>query len=134
MAYGSTLRGKLKKGRLFWNDLEKVVDRVVNRDRLCVLRYLNGWVRDSLRTCITHEFAVQEENYNGRKVTDFCSERGLCMGNTYFEHKGLPTYNRMARGHDDSILISMIDLVLVKKDMLHYVKNVRIVRGIRSEL
>ena len=34
------------------------------------------------------------------------------------------------RGQDGVEVMSMIDLVQVKKDMLHYVQEVRVVRGI----
>ena len=50
------------------------------------------------------------------------------MVNTYFEHRSLHKYTRVPRGQDGMEVKSMIDLVLVKKDMLHYVQNVRIVR------
>ena len=36
-------------------------------------------------------FGVPEENDNGR-VVEFCAERGLCVGNTYLEHKYLQNY------------------------------------------
>ena len=59
---------------------------------------------------------------------EFCAERGLCVGNTYFEHKNLHKYTRVARGQDGVEVKGMIDLVLVKKDMLHFVQDVRAVR------
>ena len=40
-------------------------------------------------------------------------------------------YARVARGQDRVKVMSMIDMVLVKKDMLHYVQDVRAVRGMR---
>ena len=52
------------------------------------------------------------------------------MGNTYFEHKSLLKYTRVARTQDRVEVKSMIDLVLVKKDMLSYVQDMRAVRGV----
>ena len=52
-------------------------------------------------------------------MIDFCAERGLYVGNTYLENKSLHKYTRVARSHDGVEVISMIDLMLVKKDMLH---------------
>ena len=60
---------------------------------------------------------------------EFYAERGLCMGNTYFKHRSLHNYTRVARGRDSVEIKSMIDLVLVKRDMLQYVQDVRVVRG-----
>ena len=61
---------------------------------------------------------------------EFCTERGLCVGNTYFKHRSLHKYTRVARGQDGVEIKSMINLVLEKRDMLHYVQDVRAVRGV----
>ena len=56
--------------------------------------------------------------------------KGVCVwGNTYFEHKNLHKYTRVAKGQDGAEVKSMIDLVLVKKDMIHFVQDVMAVRG-----
>ena len=73
-----------------------------------------------------------QENKNGRRVEEFCAETGLCVGNTYFEHKNLHKYTRVVRGQDGVEVKSMIDLMLVKKDMLHFVKDVRAVKRMRQ--
>ena len=69
---------------------------------------------------ITGGLGVLGENDNGRRVTDFCAERELCVGNTYFMHKSLHKYTRMAEGQDRMKVMNMIDLVLVKQGMLCY--------------
>ena len=56
------------------------------------------------------------------------------MSNTYFKHKSLHKYTRAARGQDGVEIKSMIDLVLVKKDMLKYEQDVRMVRGMECEI
>ena len=56
-------------------------------------------------------------------------QRGLCVGNTYFKHRSLHKYTRVARGIDGVEIKNMIDLVLVKRDMLRYVQDVRVERG-----
>ena len=38
---------------------------------------VNGWLGESLRVSITGQFGVPEENDSGRKVIDFCIERGF---------------------------------------------------------
>ena len=69
---------------------------------------------------IIGRFGVPRENDNGRRAIDFCSERGLCMGDTYFENKSLYKYTRMTRGQDGAEVKNITDLVLVKNDMLYY--------------
>ena len=45
------------------------------------------------------------------------AERGLCVGNTYFKHRSVHKYTRVASGQDGVEIKSMIDLELVKRDM-----------------
>ena len=46
-----------------------------------MLRDLNGWVGGRLRVGITDGFRVPGENDNGRRLNDFCVEKGLRIGN-----------------------------------------------------
>ena len=48
--------------------------------------------------------------------------------NTYFKHKSLHKYTMVARVQDGVDVKTMIDLVLVKRDILRYVQHVREVR------
>ena len=68
-------------------------------------------------------------NYNGRSVVEFYAERGLCMDNTYFNHRSLHKYTRVARGQDEVEIKSMIDLLLMKRDMVRYIQDAWVVRG-----
>ena len=45
---------------------------------------LNGWIGDRTRAVITS--GVPGENDNGRRLVEFCEEKGLCVSNTYFKH------------------------------------------------
>ena len=58
------------------------------------------------------------------------AERGLCVGNTYLNHKSLYKYTRGTRGQDGEEVKNMIDLVLMKKDMMCYVQDMRAMIGI----
>ena len=53
-----------------------------------------------MRASRTGVFGAPAENDNGRKGVEFCAERGLCVGNTYFENKSLYKYAWVARGQD----------------------------------
>ena len=55
-----------------------------------------------------------QESDNSRRVV-FCAERGLCVSNTYFEHRSSLKYTQVARGQDKVEVKNMMDLVLVKK-------------------
>ena len=53
-----------------------------------------------MRAALTGEFGDPSENENSRRMVDFCAERVLCVGNTYFEHKSLHKFTRVVRGQD----------------------------------
>ena len=65
---------------------------------------------------------------------EFCSERELCVGNTYFKNRSLHNYTRVAWVQDGMEVKSMIDLVLVMRNMLRHVQDVRKVRGMKRGL
>ena len=81
----------------FWSDMDRTLDSVGNGYRLCILGYLNRWIGDRMRASITVGFLVPGENDIGRRVVEFCGERGVCVGNTYFKHRSLHKYTRVAR-------------------------------------
>ena len=80
--------------------MNRTLDSVGNGDRLCILGNLNGRIRDRTRAGITGAFGVP-----GKK------------------------YTTVARDQDGVKIKSMIDLVLVKRNMLRNVQDVRAVRG-----
>ena len=101
--------GNGKERNRFWNDKSKTLDSVRNEYRLCILLDLNGWIGDKTSAGITGAFGVPGENDNGRRVVEFCAERGLCVDNTYFKHRRLHKYTRVARGRDGVEIKRMID-------------------------
>ena len=73
----------------FWNDMDRTLDSIGYGCRLCILGDLNGWIGDRTRHGIASGFRVPGENNNGRRVVEFCTERGLCVSNTYFKNQSL---------------------------------------------
>ena len=57
---------------------------------------------------ITGGFGILGENWKRRRVINFCGEKGLCVGNTNFEHNSLHKYTRVARDQDGMKVMSMI--------------------------
>ena len=57
-------------------------------------------------------------------MIDICAEKGLSVSKTYFDLMNLHRYTRVDRRQDVMEVMSMIDLVLVKKVMLRYVEDV----------
>ena len=57
------------------------------------------------------------------------AKKGDSVWITHFKHKSVHKYTRMGEGRGGVEIKSMIDLVLVKRDMLRYMQDVRVVRG-----
>ena len=62
-------------------------------------------------------------------MVEFCPESGLCVRDNYFKHSCFHKYTRIPRVHDGVEVKNMIDLEVVKKDILHYVQDVRAMIG-----
>ena len=96
---------------------------------MCILGDQNGWIGDRTRAGITGAFGIPGENDDGRRVVEFCEEKVLCVGNTYFKHRSLYKNQRVAKDQNGAEIRGMIDLVLVKRDMLRHVQDVRALKG-----
>ena len=44
----------------FWNDLDRIMDKIKNGYRICVLENLNRWIGDGVKARITGAFEVPE--------------------------------------------------------------------------
>ena len=54
----SPTQKKVEENEKFWNDLDRVVERIGNGYRLCVLEDPNGWVGDRMRVVETGLYGV----------------------------------------------------------------------------
>ena len=64
VGYGHS-EGNGEERDLFWNDMDRILDRVVNVYRLCILGDLNGYIGNRTRVSITGAFEIPRENDNG---------------------------------------------------------------------
>ena len=78
--------------------MDRTLNSVGNGYRLCIVGDLNGWIGNRTTAGITGTFGVPGENDDGRRVVKFCEERGLCVSNTYFKHRSVHKYTRVASG------------------------------------
>ena len=61
----------------------------------------NEWDGEDRTTAgITGAFGVPRYIDNGRRVVEFCEERGLWVSNTYFKHRSVHKYTRVTRCGD----------------------------------
>ena len=52
--------------------MDRILDRVGNGYRLCIMGDLNRWMGDRTRASITGAFGFPGENDIGRRVVEFC--------------------------------------------------------------
>ena len=71
----SSSEGDVEKRDRFWNDMDRILDRVGNGYRSCILGDLNGWTGDRTRDSIIGAFGVSGGNDSGRRVVELCAER-----------------------------------------------------------
>ena len=62
------------------------------------------------------------------------AKKGESVWVTYFKLRSVHNYTRVAKGQGGVETKSMIDMVLVKRDMLRYVQDVREVGGMGRDL
>ena len=53
----------------------------------------------------------------------------MCVGDGHFKHKNVPEYTKLTNNRDRAEVMNIIGLILVKKDMLQYVSNIKTARG-----
>ena len=73
--------GNLEEMERFCNNLNRIVDRVGNGYRLCVLEDLNGWTEGRVRAGIIGAFGVSGENDKEKKKKQWWSSvlNGVCL-------------------------------------------------------
>ena len=109
-------------------EMDRTLDSVWNGYRLCILRDINGWIGDRTRAGITGAFEVPGDDSNGIRAWSPAQKRDSVWV-TYFKHRSVHKYTRVAEGRESVEIKSMIDLMMVKKAMRRYVQDVRPVRG-----
>jgi len=133
VAYGPVNDRSDEEKVRFWNDLGRAMNEIGNGYRVIVMGDLNGWVGDRVVKGIVGPFGVPGLNDSGERVMDFCAERELCIANTFFKHKDIHKFTFVGRARG-GVNKSMIDYVMVRKEMLRDVCDVLSVRGLGGGL
>ena len=116
----------------FYACLEGVVSNSGD-DSLIIIGDFNGRIgcNNAGVEDIMGSFGEQKEaNKNGKRLIDFCAGIGLVITNSVFKHKDIHkyTWEEPARKRK-----SIIDYILVSKDLRRYVMNTRVFRGFEIE-
>jgi len=126
------VNAKTKKGRdernEFWKDLNDCLRKFEPERRVILMGDMNAKVGSDVIGCIVGKWGVPGVNENGECLVDLCSERGLFLSNTFFEHKMIHRYTwRRVNGNEEQV--SLIDYISVDERLRSDVKDARAVRG-----
>ena len=122
-----TTKGKSEM-RVFWKELNECLKKFESERKVFVMGDLNAKVGCEEVDDIVGKWGVPGVNENGECLVDLCSERGLFLSNTFFEHKLIHRYTwRRLDGNDEQK--GLIDYVVVDKRLRNEVMDARVVRG-----
>lgn len=107
----------MKKKKLFYQSLVDVVDKVPKEDKPLSLEDFNTGV---CKDHVTYEgvmgkFGKGSKNSNGDLLLSFCSQRSLCITNTYFYQ---PENNYFTWKHPRSNHLHLLDYILTRNRSL----------------
>ena len=70
----------------FYEDLQDLLEPTSKKDVLFFIRNWNAKVRSQDLPGLTGKFGLGVQNEAGRRLTEFCQENALVIGNTLFQH------------------------------------------------
>ncbi len=88
---------------------------------------MNGKVGDEWVMNVVGKWGIPGKNENGEWLVDACTERGLFLANTFFQHKNMHRYT-WRRGNDYEQK-GLIDYVAVDERLRKDVCDAKVVRG-----
>ena len=123
---------KTKKGKSemkeFWNELNDCLKMFEPERKVFVMGDMNARVGCEEVDGIVGKWGVPGVNDNGECLVDLCSERGLFLSNTFFEHKLIHRYTwRRLDGNEEQK--GLIDFIAVDERLRKDVIDARVVRG-----
>ena len=125
--YAPGMEKKEDERERFWARFSECLAGFESNERVIVLGDMNAKVGDRERDGIVGKFGVPGMNENGVCLLEVCNERGLIVGNTWFEKKLIHKYTWEREG---GVERSMIDLILVEEVMRKRLIDVTVRRGV----
>ena len=122
-----TTKGKSEM-KMFWKNLNDCLKEFEPERKVVVMGDMNARVGGEEVGSVVGKWGVPGVNGNGEYLVDLCSERGLFLANTFFEHKLIHRYTwRRLDGNEEQK--GLIDFVAVDERLRKDVMDARVVRG-----
>ena len=112
----------------FLEEVEVALGKATSSESLVLLGDFNAHVGIDNATWkgVIGQHGDPDINKNGRCLLQFCATNGLCIMNTFFQHKRIHKYTR----YRDSLgQRSLIDFCIVSANLFSTVSDVRVKRG-----
>ncbi|MCP5003018.1 MAG: hypothetical protein GY941_03575 [Planctomycetes bacterium] len=123
---------KTKKGKgvmkKFWEEVSECIGKFEKGRRVILMGDMNGKVGNKEVGGVVGRWGVEGVNENGEYLVDLCSERGLFLANTFFEHKMIHRFT-WKRRDEMSEQMSLIDYIAVDERLRKDVLDAKVVRG-----
>ena len=112
----------------FYQDLAKIVDDVSEADKLLILGDFNARVGKDHSTYegVIGKFGKGNKNSNGDLMLNFCTQRGLCITNTFFLQ---PEKNFFTWMHPRSKHFHLLDYIVTRRADFSDVLSTKAMRG-----
>lgn len=128
-AYAPTETGEEDEKDKFYEDLQELMDKTPRHDLIMVLGDFNAKVgnRSEIWGKTLGKHGVEgEENENGTRLLEFCSQNNLCITNTQFIQKPI---RKMTWKSPDGKTENLIDYIITREEWMTSVKKTRVYRS-----
>ena len=110
----------------FLEEIEVALGKTTSSESLVLLGDFDAHVDNATWKGVIGQHGDPDINKNGRCLLQFCATNGLCIMNTFFQHKRIQKYTWY---RDYLGQRSLIDFCIVSADLFSTVPDVRVKRG-----
>ncbi len=115
--------------RKFWNDVNECLRSFERGSRMVLMDDMNERVGRNEIAGVVRKWDVDGINENGKHLVDVCAERGLSLGNTFFQHRLVHRYTWIRMDERDEQK-SLTDYIAVDEKIKKDVLDARVMRGL----
>ena len=121
--YASTEEADEDENDSIYELLQDSIDQIPNQDIKLLMGDLNAQIdqnRQGLEHVIAPHGSAEQTNDNGERLLLFCSANSPCIGNSYFDHKGI---------HKKTVKARLVNYICIGKRRRSAMQNVGTFRG-----
>ena len=128
VAYGPNESDPKEEREIFYSTLQTIIDSAKTNQEIMILGDLNARVGNNIEIncgAIGKE-GEDEVTANGEILLDICIRNNLKITNTFFKHKDIHKWTRVAESRNEK---SIIDYIIVSNKLFYNTNDVKVMRG-----